>query len=107
MKEELKKIVTESSFSVIPGSWTYLRVRTAPTGKHFLVVQDKDEITVVTEKARAGELEAVERNKDDWALICLNVSIPFYSVGFLAEISTAIAEAGLNILIVSTYSKDY
>lgn len=49
----------------------------------------------------------IERNKDDYALIALNVSTPFYSVGFLATVSTAIAEHGMNILIISTFSKDY
>ena len=48
-----------------------------------------------------------DKNKDIYTLIALNVSIPFYSVGFLAAVSGAIAEKGLNILIVSTFSKDY
>lgn len=72
-----------------------------------MIAQDNDEITVVTEKERVGELDTIERNKDERSLISLNVSIPFYSVGFLAAISSAIAEAGMNILIISTFSKDY
>ena len=37
----------------------------------------------------------------------MKVSLPFYAVGFLSTISSAIAEKGMNILIASTYSKDY
>ena len=35
------------------------------------------------------------------------VSIPFLAPGFLAKISKTIADKSLNILIVSTFSKDY
>ena len=35
------------------------------------------------------------------------MALPFYAVGFLAKIAKAIAAKNLNILIVSTFSKDY
>ncbi|MCX6812260.1 MAG: ACT domain-containing protein [Candidatus Berkelbacteria bacterium] len=60
-----------------------------------------------TLKNNLSDLDIIEKNKDIYSLIALNVSVPFYSVGFLAAVSGAIAEKGLNILIVSTYSKDY
>ena len=107
MQDELKNTIEQCSFTVMPGIWIYSRVTSAPKGKHFMVTQDEDEITVVTEKKREKELDVIERNNDEWSLISLNVSTPFYSVGFLAEVSRAIAEAGLNILVISTYSKDY
>lgn len=72
-----------------------------------MVSKDKDEITVVTKSKNLQYLDLVERNKEDYTLIALNVSVPFYSVGFLAAVSDAIAKAGMNILIISTYSKDY
>jgi hypothetical protein len=107
MNTEIEKILKQSSFNVIPGTWSYLKVGSRPEGSHFLVTQDSDEITVVTKKERESELDVVERNKDDRSLISLNVSVPFYAVGFLAAVSNAIAQAGMNILIISTYSKDY
>jgi hypothetical protein len=107
MNSEVKDILEQSSFTVIPGVWLCVKVRTVPQARHFMIAQDNDEITVVTEKERVGELDTIERNKDERSLISLNVSIPFYSVGFLAAISSAIAEAGMNILIISTFSKDY
>ena len=72
-----------------------------------MVTRDRDEITVVTREENMDSLDLIKQNKDFYVLIALNVSIPFYSVGFLATVSTAIASAGMNILIVSTYSKDY
>lgn len=107
MNDELKQIILQSSFEVQDGVYIYTKVSSKPNTDHFLVTQDKDEITVVTTEDKLGELDLIEKNKDSYKLIALNVSVPFYSVGFLAAISEAIANANMNILIVSTYSKDY
>jgi hypothetical protein len=108
MNDDLKKVIESSSFIVHEGKYVYTKVRTAPPiDKHFLVSRDADEITVVTKEENLSDLDVIERNKDDYSLIELRVSVPFYSVGFLASVSSAIASEGMNILIVSTYSKDY
>ncbi|HOX40929.1 MAG TPA: ACT domain-containing protein [bacterium] len=108
MDSKLKDIITKSTFQIIPGVFVYTKVAEFPKSKgHFLITQDEDEITVVTKESKLDELSVLERNKDDYALIALNVSIPFYCVGFLAAVSRAVADSGANILIVSTYSKDY
>ncbi len=108
MNEDIKKIIESSSFIVHEGKFVYTKVRTAPPiDEHFLVSKDADEITVVTKEENLTRLDVIERNKDDYSLIELKVSVPFYSVGFLAAVSSAIAKEGMNILIVSTYSKDY
>lgn len=108
MDDELNKIIEQSSFEVQEGRYIYTKARSIPKSKnHFMVSQDQDEITVVTRKENLQDLDLIERNKDNYSLIALNVSVPFYSVGFLATVSGAIAKAGMNILIVSTYSKDY
>lgn len=108
MNSELKKIIESSTFGVQDGVYVYAKVSTIPSpNDHFLVTKDSDEITVVTREEKLSSLDLVERNKDNYKLIALNVSVPFYSVGFLAAISEAIANEDMNILIVSTYSKDY
>ncbi|MBI2600463.1 ACT domain-containing protein [Candidatus Daviesbacteria bacterium] len=108
MNDELKNIIKQSSFETEDGVYVYTQVKSVPeTEKHFMVSQDKDEITVVTKEENLSSLDLIERNKDNYKLIALNVSVPFYSVGFLATVSSAIAKAGMNILIISTYSKDY
>jgi hypothetical protein len=52
-------------------------------------------------KLKVGEL------KRGFSLVEIKIATPFEGVGFLAAVARAIAEAGLNILIVSTFSKDY
>ncbi|MDO8424482.1 MAG: ACT domain-containing protein [bacterium] len=108
MNSKLKKIIKESVFKVEEGRFVYTKVAKDPnTGKHFMVSRDADEITVVTREESLPGMALIERNKDFYRLVALNVSVPFYSVGLLAAVSQAIAKAGMNILIVSTYSKDY
>jgi hypothetical protein len=108
MNDDLKKIIENSSFVLHEGRFVYTKVKTAPPiDNHFLVSKDDDEITVVTKEENLANLELIEKNKDYYSLIELKVSIPFYCVGFLATVSSAIANKGMNILIVSTYSKDY
>lgn len=108
MNDEISKIIKQSTFSIQEGRYVYTKVSKVPRmNNHFMVTQDADEITVVTKAENIAELSILEKNKDYYRLIALNVSIPFYSVGFLATVSQAIAKEGMNILIVSTYSKDY
>lgn len=105
---EALKIIAQSSFQTQPGVYVYAKVSSFPNSNdHFLVSKDNDEITVVTLERNLESLALIERNKDDYRLISLNVSVPFYSVGFLATVSDAFANEGMNILIISTYSKDY
>lgn len=108
MDNDLKKIIASSSFTLHDGRFIYAKAKTVPPiDKHFLISKDNDEITVVTKEENIGELDLIEKNKDYYSLIELKVSLPFYAVGFLAAVSSAIANKGMNILIVSTYSKDY
>lgn len=104
----IEEIIKQSSFTVHNGNFVYTKVNKAPlVDNHFLVSKDNDEITVVTTENHLKDLDLVEKNKDLYKLIELKVSVPFYAVGFLATVSSAIAKEGMNILIVSTYSKDY
>lgn len=108
MNQELQQIIKASTFDIQEGRYIYVKAKSTPSiDDHFLVSKDADEVTIVTREENFSKIDAQEKNKDFYALIALNVSIPFYSVGFLAAVSNAIAEEGMNILIISTYSKDY
>lgn len=109
MYKDLQNIIDQSTFTVQPGRYIYAKVRTAPSVEdHFFVSKDSEgELTVVTREERVDTLDLIEKNKEYYALIAINVSVPFYSVGLLATISRAIAKMNMDILIVSTYSKDF
>jgi hypothetical protein len=106
--ETASEMIAKSNFQIHSGSFVYAKVNSVEnTDEHFLVSRDADEITVVTKEENLAKLALVERNKDDYRLIALNVLVPFYSVGFIATVTDAFAKNGMNILVVSTYSKDY
>ncbi len=108
MDKDLAEIIKNSTYSVISGTYKYLKIKNPPkAGEHFAVIEDQDEITVVTTSEKAKQLSVSQINEKNYALIALNVSIPFYSVGFLSGISGAIARRNMNILIISTFSRDY
>ena len=108
MNEKLEEIIRRSSFEVIEGRFIYAKASAYPGEDiHFMVSRDNDEITVVTKAENLGKLRLIEKNKEIYALIALHVAVPFYSVGFLAAVANAIAGRGLDILIISTYSRDY
>ncbi len=108
MTEDLKKVIETSTFEVVEGDFVYAKVSELPSNPNiFMVSKDKDEITIVAKEEEVGNLEIIERNKETYSLIALNISLPFYAVGFLSAVTNAIASAGMNILVVSTYSKDY
>jgi len=102
--ENIDKIISTSQVVTHPGRFAYLKAREM-TGKFFMATQDEDEITLVVEEK---DLTQDYTESVKWfSLIEIRVSIPFISKGFLAKVTQAIAKAGLNILVVSTFSKDY
>ena len=107
MDEKLEKIIKESSFTWVKDDFYYLKAKSRPSGKHFFIAEDRDEVTVVTSREKVREVDVAGQNTNIYTFFALSPTVPFYTVGFLAAVSSAIAAGGMNILIVSTYSKDY
>lgn len=104
---DLDEVIRSSQVIVRQGRYAYLKAEAlVELGEHFLVAQDADEVTVVTEEANLGEADFAEAVT--WfRLIEVRVSQPFLAQGFIARITKAVADQGLNVLVVSTFSKDY
>lgn len=104
---DLKEAIPKSIATVINGTYVYVKTdRVEKNDIHFMVSKDKDEITVVTKKENIKDLNVLEL-VGNYKLIEFKPAIPFQTVGFLAKIAEVIASQGMNILIVSTFSKDY
>lgn len=73
--------------------------------KHLMISRDEKETTVVT--AHLEDLDVLELNPDRWTLISIDCSQPFYCVGFIARISSMISAAGLDLLVLSTFTRDW
>lgn len=104
-----EEIIKKSTFVIHQGSYIYAKVGAAPRNpeQHFMVTTDSTETTIITKEENLRNLDVIEKNKDTYALVGLNPAITFYSVGFISTVSAALAKAGINLMVVSTYSKDY
>lgn len=102
---KIEKVVRSSRVIVHSGRYAYLESSGKVLGPHFMIAQDQDEITVITEERNLSKVKYSGLVK--WfKLIEIKVSVPFFP-GFLSRVIKPIAEAGFNTLIVSTFSKDY
>lgn len=82
-------------------------VRRAP--EFVSVTRDKSETTLIlTQEAWDGIATDFPgaRAQSNWRMIFFDAVLDFSVVGFIAEISRALAKEGISILTVSTYSTD-
>ncbi|OGD67924.1 hypothetical protein A3F08_03510 [Candidatus Berkelbacteria bacterium RIFCSPHIGHO2_12_FULL_36_9] len=102
----LNEVIKASPVLVHRGRYAYLKGQEKELKNHFLISQDNDEITIVTEEKNIANTK-YEKDVKWFKLFEFKVSIPFLAPGFLAKISKTIADKKMNILLVSTFSKDY
>jgi len=105
--DELREVIRGSQAILHEGRYAYLKAASQTNlGDHFLVAQDGDETTVVTAERHVDSL-LFEEDVKWFRLIEIRVSLPFLAKGFIAAVTRALADRDLNVLVVSTFSKDY
>jgi len=103
----LFRSIAASTFRFV-GTYRYVSARTVRNcEKHLMIARDAHELTVVTTEELLGDVEVIAVNADRWLLLAIDCANPFYCVGFIAKISAALSGAGLDILVVSTFSCDW
>jgi len=103
----LQPVIDSSWFTIDEGTYVYALVpEVTHAEKHLMVVRDAEELTVLTETGNLPMINYQQRNKDNWKLLNIRCGNPFYCVGFIAHITGILAEAGIDIVLVSTFSKD-
>ncbi|MCR4334910.1 MAG: ACT domain-containing protein [archaeon] len=106
MNSELKEEIKNTVVKIHPSRFAYLQSSNTQNDSYFLATKDNDEITFIVEEKNIEKFDFQKINK--WfKLIEFKITKPFLCVGFLAAVSKTISEKGMNILIVSTFSKDY
>lgn len=105
--EALMEVVKSSKVQLLPKRYAVVKVEKLEfLDSHFLASKDDTETTVITTEERLTTLKTLSEEK--WfRLIEVAVSRPFNAPGFLAKITQCIAELGISIFVVSTFSKDY
>lgn len=103
-----QQVISGSDFYIEPDIFYYVAALDVKTPElHRLICRDDKEITVVTTEAGLTDLTIQSQNQEQWRLLVINCANPFYCVGFLQSISSAMTAAGLDILLISTFSRDY
>jgi hypothetical protein len=72
----------------------------------FAVIRDTRETTCVVEEQVLGFRNVIGIDRG-WRLVTFDMILPFGLVGFIAQVSGALAKEGISILSFSAYSTDH
>lgn len=103
----LQRVIATSPVRVLPGRFAVVECGATPdVALCFAVMNDGDEVTAIIEETHLVSI--AQRGCQKWfRILQLNVSAPFEAPGFLATAASAIAALGVNVFMVSTFSRDY
>ena len=105
--EALTEVIKMSWFTVNDRKFVYTAVKKIVyPEKHLMLINDGEEITIVTAEENLSLLVEYKSNKERWRLINVRCGNPFYCVGFIAAITSALAEHEIDIVITSSFSND-
>lgn len=97
---------TNIKFSVDPSKYTISKLDSVPTStdKIFAIIKDQHEVTVVAKEGFVSQPIAVE---GFFKRITFDVALPYDLIGFVAYVSTLLANANVSILVYSAFSTDH
>ena len=93
-----KIYVWEETFSVLKSKKAYPNA--------FASIIDKNETTVIIDQSKY-DMDDVLEIESDWKIITFDMVLPFGLTGFLSRVSNILADEGISILAVSSYSTDH
>jgi len=104
----LQETIETSTIEVIEGSFAVIRlpVDVEIPFKAFGVTRDSTETTAIVRDNQLRDFKFLESH-DGLRILRINVSAPFMAPGFLAAVCTAVASKGVNVLVLSTFTRDY
>ena len=93
---------------VHPEQFAVVNVNEMPENvEFFAMVRDPEGITLIlpeSELGKVGETLGCERG---FRLITFDTILPSDLVGFISKVTTALAEKGVSVLVISSYSTDH
>jgi len=76
----------------------------ASSGAFYTITQSPDELSVICETRL---IPPGTVHSSGWEVIKVDAILDFSLVGIVAQLSSALAEAGISIFAISTYNTDY
>lgn len=104
----LAEVVATSPVVALDAPLFYVRSRHPVTdAEHLAVISDGIETTIVTSDVPTIAAHGPADLEGPFSGFRLQISLSFGAPGFIAAATTACAEAGLNVCVLSTFSFDY
>ena len=123
MNENIKEILSKTKVKISSEIYTLISLQqdnfqkllenpelsprmTAP----FMIFKDQFEITLLLDEIDFGKIRNEIQNakiESGFRLLTFDIELDFNVVGFLAEISRILAEAGISIIALSSFSRDH
>ena len=123
MNEAVRKILKDISVEVAPETFTLISIRKeewpkllqdqalSPRGTApFMIFSDKHEVTLLLDEIDFGTIRHAVRDakmEGGFRLLTFDTVLDFTVVGFLAEVTRILAEAGISIIALSAFSRDH
>ena len=103
----IEEVLRASRLRRVPGAFAVARCgEVRGSERHLLVARDELETTVITRPELLADCEVLELNADRWALLAIDCASPFYCVGFLARLTATLAAENIDVLALSTFTRD-
>jgi hypothetical protein len=105
----LTEVISTSPVVALDTPLYYVRSRHPLTASanHLAVISDGIETTIVTSDVPTIAAHGPADLEGPFSGFRLQISLSFGAPGFIAAATTACAEAGLNVCVLSTFSFDY
>ncbi|PJE81481.1 ACT domain-containing protein [Candidatus Pacearchaeota archaeon CG10_big_fil_rev_8_21_14_0_10_32_42] len=72
----------------------------------FANIKNENELTVIINEDEVRNEDIIKIEKG-WKLITFDIVLDFGLVGFISKISSALAQKGISIFVISSYSTDH
>jgi hypothetical protein len=93
-----RAVVSDETYAIV-------KTKRALAGS-LAVIKDGRETTCIISESKLGSQKFLGF-EGDWRMITFDMVLPLSLVGFFAAVSTALADAGVNLFAVSAYTTDH
>jgi hypothetical protein len=104
-RSDIRKYFKNGRAVVSSGTYAIIKTRRA-CANAFAVIKDDRETTCIIEETKLGSQHFLGF-EGDWRMITFDMVLPLSLVGFFAAVSGALAEAGINLFTISSYTTDH
>jgi hypothetical protein len=102
----LDEVIGASPVRALDEEYYVAKVGQPPEANYFAAISDGTETTVIASADHGSLTDSLER-EGPFRALRLEVAVPFGAPGFVAAATTALAQAGVNVFLISTFSFDY